>query len=134
MFRWAVCQLDALGTCLNVTMLRAALASLPPTLDGTYARILQNINPIYQSYALKILQWLVYSARPLRIEEVVEVLATEPNLEPRFDADRRFPEPHDILSICSGLTTTEVAAHNVIGIGKMEVEELKLAHFSVKEY
>jgi hypothetical protein len=83
---------------------------------------------------LNILQWLVYSARPLRIEEVVEVLATEPNSEPRLDPDRRFPEPHDILSICSGLTTTEVATRKVIGIGTIEVEELKLAHFSVKEY
>jgi hypothetical protein len=62
--------------------LRAALASLSQTLDETYARVLRNINPEYQSDALKILQWLVYSARPLRLEEVVDVLATEPNLEP----------------------------------------------------
>ena len=134
MFRWAACQLDALVTCLNRPRLRAALASLPRTLDETYARILRNINPDYQSDALKILQWLVYSARPLRLEEVVEVLATEPNSEPRFDPDRRFPEPHDILSICSSLTTTEFATDDVPGIGRIKVEELRLAHFSVKEY
>jgi hypothetical protein len=121
-------------TCRNLPRLRAALASLPQTLDETYARILRNINLDDQLDAIKILQWLVYSARPLRIEEVVEVLATEPKSKPRFDPDRRFPEPHEILSICSSLTTTEVATHEVVGIGKIEVEEIRLAHFSVKEY
>jgi hypothetical protein len=43
-FRWAVCQLDTIGKCRNRLKLRESLASLPPTLDETYDRILCAIN------------------------------------------------------------------------------------------
>ncbi|KAF2734854.1 hypothetical protein EJ04DRAFT_563839 [Polyplosphaeria fusca] len=52
MFRWAVCQLDALGKCVNRKMLQQALAGLPPTLDQTYDRILAAIDIEYSQYAL----------------------------------------------------------------------------------
>jgi hypothetical protein len=80
------------------------------------------------------LQWLVYSARPLRIKEVVKVLAIETEGELRFDSDGRFEKPRDILSICSSLITTVSTEHNVARVRKVEVEELRLAHFSVQEY
>ncbi|MCJ1243623.1 hypothetical protein MMC30_000820, partial [Trapelia coarctata] len=134
MFRWAECQLDALRVCLNLSSLEAALASLPRTLDETYARILRNIEPELQDYALKILQWLVYSERPLRMEEVVDVLATKRKPKPRFDPDDRFPDPRDILLICPSLITVETATHFIPRIGKYEAQELRLAHFSIKEY
>ena len=102
-------------------MLRAALASLPPTLDEIFARILCDIRDEYRFYALKILQWLIYSTRPLRIEEIIEVLTVETDTEPRFHPESRFPEPRDVLSICSSLTTT-----NVAGFGEFKVEELRL--------
>ena len=76
-FRWAACQLDELWTCLNLPMLRKALGSLPKTLDNTYARILERIDEDYRQYAMTILQWLVYSARPLQIEELAEVVAVD---------------------------------------------------------
>ena len=37
-FRWAACQLDSLGSCLNVYGLRKRLASLPKDLDEIHAR------------------------------------------------------------------------------------------------
>jgi hypothetical protein len=43
-FRWAVCQLGELGKCLNRKMLKEALATLPPSLDETYERILSTIS------------------------------------------------------------------------------------------
>src|ERR1700722_15209906 len=92
-FRWAVCQLDALGSCLNLPMLRKALASLPKTLDETYARILCSIDEEHKENALKILQWLCYSARPLHIEEIAEVITVNIEDSPRFDPDRRLLEP-----------------------------------------
>lgn len=45
-----------------------ALASLPKTLDDTYAQILCSIDEASSDNVLKILQWLAYSARPLHIE------------------------------------------------------------------
>src|SRR5579862_7847890 len=124
-FRWAVCQLDALRNCLTLPMLRKALASLPKTLDDTYARILCSIDEEHSKNALKILQWLVYSARPLQLEEVAEVIAVDIEDNPRFDTKRRLPEPRDILTICSSLITIVTGVAN---------EQVRLAHFSVREY
>jgi Ankyrin repeats (3 copies) len=116
-----VCQLDALGKCLNLPRLRKSLESLPDTLDGTYDRILCAIDKENSQDALKILQWLVYSARPLRIDEVVDAIAVYSDNDPRFDLESRLPDPQDLLTICSSLIT-------IAGV------EIRLAHFSVKEY
>jgi ankyrin repeat protein len=132
-FRWAVCQLDALTKCLNLRKLREAMADLPNTLDGTYDRILCAIDKEYSQDAFRILQWLVYSVRPLRTEEVVDVIAVGINDDPRFDLDRRLPDPRDILTICSSLVTmTEEAIEKPFGA--IAGEYVRLAHFSVKEY
>jgi hypothetical protein len=125
-------------------MLRKALASLPKTLDDTYARILCNIDDENSENALKILQWLAYSARPLQIKEVAEVITVNIGHSPRFDSERRFPEPRDILTICSSLVTTAGDSYDEIedlldemedpDDDEMANEQVRLAHFSVKEY
>jgi Ankyrin repeats (3 copies) len=132
-FRWAVCQLNALTKCLNLRKLREAMADLPNTLDGTYDRILCAIDKEYSQDAFRILQWLVYSARPLRIEEVVDVIAVDINDDPRFDLDRRLPDPRDILTICSSLVTTTMETIEQPS-GTIAGDYVRLAHFSVKEY
>jgi hypothetical protein len=66
--------------------LRKTLKSLPRTLDDTYARILASINEAYSQDALRILQWLVYSTRPLLLEEVAEVVAVNTE-ELQFNVD-----------------------------------------------
>ena len=102
-------------------------------MDDTYARILSNVDEEYSQDAFKILQWLAYSVRPLRVEEVAEVIAVDID-HLRFDSENRLPEPRDVLTICSSLVTTAAAtAINDDGVS-YEVEELRLAHFSVKEY
>ena len=101
-----MCQLDGLAECLSLYELQEVLESLPVTLDDTYARILCNIDDENSENALKILQWLTYSARPLQIKEVAEVITVNVEQSPRFDSERRFPEPRDILTICSSLVTT----------------------------
>jgi hypothetical protein len=118
---------------LKVDALRKALKALPKTLDETYARILDNINEEYSQDAFRILQWLVYSARPLRIEEIAEVLAINTD-ESRFDPENRLPEPRDLLTICSSLVTTVVGTVKDNKGASNETTELRLAHFSVKEY
>jgi hypothetical protein len=69
-----VCQLDVLRNCIKLDKLRKALNSLPKTLNETYNRILLNIEEGYKEEAFRVLQWLVFSARPVTVEEVVEVL------------------------------------------------------------
>ena len=133
-FRWAQCQLDALESCVDLPMLRRTLKQLPEDLDETYARILRGIKPELRTRAVTILRWLLFSARPLRIEEVVDVVAVKSNPEFQFDPENRLPEPRDIIEICSSLVTTVSAVQYIAGVGEVEVEELTLAHFSVKEY
>ena len=121
-----VCQIDELKKCLHLPMLRKQLKSLPATLPQTYERILLNIDENYSQYALKMLQWLTYSTRPLKLLELAEVVAIDEDEHPCFHPERRFPEPEDILLMCSSLVSaTEEKAR-----GKV----VKLAHFSVKEY
>jgi hypothetical protein len=107
-FRWVVCQLDVLRKCLKLDGLRKALKSLPKTLDETYDRILMNIDEQYIGDAFKVLQFLAFSARPVKIEEVAEVLAVDFDHHggPRFNADLRLRDAEAILTICSSLVTT----------------------------
>ncbi|KAG9240039.1 hypothetical protein BJ878DRAFT_469094 [Calycina marina] len=133
MFRWVVCQLDVLRKCLKVDALRKALKCLPKTLDETYARILVSIDENYSQDAFRILQWLVYSARPLRMEEMVEVIAIDTE-QSQFNSENRLPDPRDLLTICSSLVTTiSVTTEGDYG-NSHQITELRLAHFSVKEY
>ncbi|KAH6662712.1 ankyrin repeat-containing domain protein [Halenospora varia] len=133
MFRWVACQLEVLRKCLKVDALRKALKSLPKTLDETYARILDSIDEQYSQDAFQVLQWLVYSARPLRIEEVAEVVAIDIK-QSRFDPENRLLEPRDLLTICSSLVTTAAVTVKDDNGASNEITELRLAHFSVKEY
>ena len=137
-FRWAACQLDTLRKCLSRSMLKKSLATLPPTLDETYERILCAIDEDYYEYAVRILQWLAFSQRPLLIEEVSEIVAIEVGRNPAFDHDEALEDPLDVLNICSSLVTLATAdeydqrglGHDLEPNGKVFL----LAHFSVKEY
>ena len=125
-------------TCLNLPKLRKTLATLPKTLDDTYARILCNIDDEYQQYALHILQWLAFSMRPLHLKEIAEVVAIDINDHPKFDPQRRLPDPEDVVEICSSLITVTDNASNDDEFNylypKSDGAYVALAHFTVKEY
>ncbi|RDW91705.1 hypothetical protein BP5796_02870 [Coleophoma crateriformis] len=131
MFRWAACQLDVLAKCLNLPTLRLKMGRLPKTLDETYARILQNIPDEHKMFAVKLLNWLLGAKRPPTLHEMVEVFAIETDSELKFDPDRRFPEPRDVLLICPGMIDS---VQTISSNTREHVEELRLAHFSVQEY
>ncbi|KAF1999768.1 hypothetical protein P154DRAFT_523078 [Amniculicola lignicola CBS 123094] len=132
MFRWAVCQLDELRKCVNRKMLQKALASLPPNLDQTYDRILAAIDEDYSQYAFRILQWLTFSARPLLIDEVAEVVAIDAKRDPAFDRDEVLEDPLEVLNICASLVTMTV--DNSYRGRESSRQIVALAHYSVKEY
>jgi hypothetical protein len=96
-------------------------------LNTTYARILQNIPKERKKKTIRLLQFLLYSERPLTLEEAVDIIAVRPN-EDQFDVQDRLPCPEEVTGYCSSLisliqTSNPTAATN-----------LQLAHFSVKEY
>ena len=101
-FRWAVCQLDALRHCINLTGLRKILGNLPKTLDETYQRILTGVPDEYAEDALRILQWLCTCKRPLRLEEVADLIAVDCRVQ-RYDWERRLFDPRDVVKICPSL-------------------------------
>ena len=53
------------------------LDKLPETLDETYERVLRDINRANRDHALHLLQCLTVAIRPLRVEELAEVLAVD---------------------------------------------------------
>ncbi|KAI9735737.1 MAG: hypothetical protein M1818_006345 [Claussenomyces sp. TS43310] len=83
--------------------------------------------------AFKILQWLGYSARPLRIKEVAEVITVDIDRQ-QVRTESRLFESRDVLAICSSLVSTVAVATTDYEGFPYEEEELRLAHFSVKEY
>ncbi|KAF1939184.1 hypothetical protein EJ02DRAFT_504930 [Clathrospora elynae] len=131
MFRWAVCQLDTLGECRTRASLRKSLATLPPTLEKTYDRILSAISEADSQYAVPILRWLTFSARPLSADEVAEIVAINLEDEARFDPEEVLEDPLDVLNICSSLVTMTTEEEGELGSARQIVV---LAHYSVKEY
>jgi len=131
---------------LTVEALQEALSSLPEGLDKTYKRILLNIHPRYLPLTAKALQWLAVSRRPLSITEVAEATSISPESalarKSLIRERRQLSDPKDILLLCSSLVRASkryqkhgdeyqwIEWHQ----GNVEVEEVQLAHFSVKEY
>ncbi|EXK77499.1 hypothetical protein FOQG_17796 [Fusarium oxysporum f. sp. raphani 54005] len=130
MFRWAACQLESLARCLSPAAIKTALESLPHDLNETYSRMLQDIPSEYKSGAIRLLQFLAYTKRPLTLSEAVEVIATQIDQEPQgFDINGRLCQEADVLRYCPSLVIIAKATKY-----PTTVEELHLAHFSVKEY
>jgi hypothetical protein len=113
------------------------LASLPLTLDETYKRALLSIKEEHREDAFRILQWLSFSARPLQVKEIAEIVAARPGNDSKFEKDDRLANPDDIITYCGTLVTTResrrwIREHE--GRVYRDIKELRLAHLSVKEY
>jgi ankyrin repeat protein len=138
-FRWVSCQLDSLEQCIDPRGLQNALKTLPKTLDETYSRILQSIPQEYKQNAIRILQLLTFSERPITIEEATDAIALDIECEPHFDPMYRMPNPSEITRYCSSLVVIVTAkndVHKQSGKNRSvsDNQVLQLAHYSVKEY
>jgi ankyrin repeat protein len=127
-FRWAFCQLETLRHCLPPSI-RHTLDELPESLDETYERILKEIKKPNRDYARRLLQCLVVAIRPLRVEELAEVLAVDfddaegiPKLNPNW---RWEDEEQALLTSCSSLIVIVEANNSRV---------VQFSHFSVKEF
>jgi hypothetical protein len=136
-FRWVQCQLDALDKCLDPPSIKKALENLPRDLDETYERIIQQIHPDHKDTATRLLQFLVYSERPLKLNEAVDLIAVDPLSRPAFFTENRMPIAEEITAYCSSLVSliqSDVGFDAYSDSESKGVPELHLAHFSVKEY
>jgi hypothetical protein len=109
---------------------RQFVNELPDSLDETYERVLKGIPKTNRDYALRLLECLVVAIRPLRVDELVQILAFNPvGIEGEvaiLDADSR-PEDqeHELLSACPSLIT--IADNDGLRV-------VQFSHFSVKEF
>ena len=116
--------------CLAAS-LRDQLNALPQSLDATYERALDEIQSTNQGrHAHRLLQCLAVAMRPLRVEELAEVLAFELDTVegelPKYHPDWRWEDQeHAVLSVCSSLIT-------IVNSDNSRV--IQFSHFSVKEY
>ena len=121
------CQLEILSQSFP-SSLRRILKELPESLDETYERVLREIRKANQGHAYRLLQCLVVAVRPLRAEELAEVLAVDfevggtPILNPGW---RWSDHQEAVLSACSSLVT-------ILKDGDSQI--VQFSHFSVKEY
>jgi ankyrin repeat protein len=106
------------------------LDGLPETLDGTYARILEEIDKPKQKDVHLFFQCVAATSRPFRVDELAQFLAFDFEAEstPTFLADRLPENPVDtVLSMCSSLLA-------VVKPEGYDSPVLQFAHYSVKEY
>jgi hypothetical protein len=108
---------------------RRTLDELPESLDETYERVLKEIKKPNRDHARRLLQCLVVAIRPLRVEELAEVLAVDfdsadgiPKLNPNW---RWEDEEHALLASCSSLIA-------IVESGESRV--VQFSHFSVREF
>src|SRR5579863_10150876 len=89
-FRWITCQLEALKHAIP-SAIRRVLDNLPESLDETYGRILKCIPQEMQEYAQRLFQCVAVSIRPLRVEELADILAIQFDAGelPHYDEDWR---------------------------------------------
>ena len=124
------CQLEALRHCLPPSA-RRILEELPETLDETYERVLREINKANREHARRLLQCLAVALRPLRVEELAEILAIDFDAPahrgiPQLNPNWRWSDQHmAVLSTCSSLIA-------IVDDGDSKV--VQFSHFAAREY
>ena len=119
--------------CLPASV-RRTLDELPESLDGTYERVLREIKKPNRDHALRLLQCLVVAIRPLRVEELAEVLAIDfehAGGMAKLNASWRWEDQEQaLLSPCSSLIS-------IVGDSDDDDRDsrvVQFSHFSVKEF
>jgi ankyrin repeat protein len=121
------CQLEVLRHCFPPSV-RRTLKELPDSLDETYERVLMEIRKPNQAHAHQLLQCLVAAVRPLRVDELGEVLAVDFDMEgiPKLNLGWRWQDQEEaVMSACSSL---------VIIVKDGDSRIVQFSHFSVKEF
>ncbi len=103
-FRWVECQFDSLKSCRTLNRLKKALQTLPRTLDDTYRRVLENIDPEYVECVQRMLMLLcVLEGTLWSVRKMVDALAVDLKSPPYFDAADQLGGSQDLLDICPSL-------------------------------
>jgi hypothetical protein len=87
------------------------METLPEELNGTYNNVMgriQSQDKVRSDLAMKVLMWLSYALRPLKLGEIQDALAVmELDLDERdIDRDDVYPEKL-LVTICAGVVILE---------------------------
>ena len=124
------CQVVYICGCIPARI-KHALVDLPETLDETYQRTLREINKADWEFAHRLFQFVAVASRPLRVEELAELLAYDfkAGQIPKFHEGWRIDDPVDaVLSTCSSLLAIVYGEYPYYG------KVIQFSHFSVKEF
>ena len=124
MFLLTRLQLDSLVNQTSARHVSKALESLPDKLSKTFGDAIDRIKSQSQEYwrlARKVISWISYAKRPLKISELREILAVEPR-DTKFDPSG-LHERDLILEVCCGLVSIDE-----------QDETVRLVHYSLQEY
>jgi hypothetical protein len=96
-----------LQKCYSEDVLKDRLQGLPHDLDKVYDRIISGLDELHREDVLNILQWLSFSARPLKLAEVAQIVGVVPDADQglRFKTSRVPPNSRSVLKMCSSLVT-----------------------------
>ena len=124
MFLLARLQMDSLVNQTSARHVSKALQSLPEKLNETFGDAIDRIKSQSQEYwqlARKVISWIFYAKRPLKIFELRELLAVELE-DTKFDPFG-LQEEDLILEVCCGLVSIDE-----------QDETIRLVHYSLQEY
>ena len=104
------------------------------TLDETYERILLGIDREKREHAIRLLNCLAFSRRPLSVKELAEVLSVRFDTTiPTLDTSLRPVDADEaVLSACSTLVAIIEPDHPTFF--HYDVRVVQFSHYSVKEY
>lgn len=131
-FQYIQCQFEILQKLSSESEIHEALQKLPKGLDATYDRIFDSIDPDFEERVINSVKWLAFSMRSLTLEELSEIFVIRPNRDVAINKNDRLFSPEHVLEYFSGLIVTQ--KRGKWGITDTEVTEVRLVHFSLKEY
>ncbi|KAK8242230.1 hypothetical protein IWZ00DRAFT_513656, partial [Phyllosticta capitalensis] len=112
MFLWVTFQIEELCLCYNDEEIQETLSNLPEGLADTYARILQRIltskrGPRSLEIAYAAFQWVICSARPLLVEELLEAIAIRRS-DSTLHRNRVMKDTRKLIQACGNLITIQI--------------------------
>ena len=126
-FLLAQLHLDSLRDKTSVKSVKKALENLPEGVNGldlAYNGALQRIESQRDGHRLlakRLLGWVTYSERPMKVTEVQHAFAIEPDT-PNLD-EENLSDPREIVGFCAGLVIVDE-----------ETQVIRLVHYTTQEY
>ena len=117
-------HLESLTSKTNRRAVKRTLHKLPTTLYGNYDEVMERIKQQpTEKLALRVLLWIVYAARPLRLGELQHAIAID-ELEPddRSISEESLTPSSIIINACAGMVKIDEAS-NIIGLVHKTTQE-----------